>query len=500
MLIQNNTINPTYRHKYHLMPEKGWMNDPNGFSSFNNEYHLFYQHYPYASEWGPMHWGHAVSSDLIKWEHKKNALKPDRVYDKNGIFSGSGIQVGNEHWLYYTGHVDNHLDQVFDENHLKKDNPDNEPLTPYIRQVQCLAISIDGENYQKYENNPVIASGQIPAGIKIEDFRDPKVWIHDDKFYMVVGARSTDEIGYVLFYVSSDGMEWKYLNQYTLGKDYGTVWECPDLFDLDEKHVLMFSPQDKPRVGNSFENIHSTMALVGSFSYETGEFKVEQEQELDQGFDYYAPQSTLTLDGKRVVVAWMNMWDIDYPLHKLGHGWNGSVSLPRELSIKDGKLIQKPYHAIEKYKQHEVDLLDVEVDGEYENSSLNGNCQNIEVEFEMKTSSLFTLEFFKGYNGEKLALSFNKTKNEVTLDRRDSEYRIESLVARNDYIRSQSINLSKKVKLSVFLDVSSIEIFINDGEQVFTSLFFTKELGEEVVFRSDGVVHIHRLEKWKIKI
>src|SRR5690625_5104997 len=132
------------------MPEFGWMNDPNGFSYFNNEYHLFYQHHPYDTVWGPMHWAHAVSSDLIKWQHKDIALKPDKEYDKNGVFSGSGLEVDREHWLYYTGHVDSHLDHLNDDG----SSSDSNEIPSYVRQVQCLAKSVDGETYHKYGNNP----------------------------------------------------------------------------------------------------------------------------------------------------------------------------------------------------------------------------------------------------------------------------------------------------------------------------------------------------------
>jgi beta-fructofuranosidase len=479
------------------MPECGWMNDPNGFSYFKNEYHLFYQHYPYDSVWGPMHWGHAVSSDLINWSHKKIVLKPGEEYDRNGVFSGSGIQVGNEHWLYYTGHIDTHLDVLYDEDLTKNKDAITLDSEHYIRQVQCLAKSVDGVNYTKYENNPVISTEQIPKGIRSEDFRDPKVWIHDETYYMVIGAKSTVEVGYVLFYRSIDGVKWEFLNQFSLGRNYGTVWECPDLFELDGKQILLFSPQEKPRVGNSFENVHSTMALIGRFDYSTGEFTVESEQELDQGFDFYAPQSTLTKEGKRVVIAWMNMWDIKYPLHELEHGWNGSMTLPRELSLKDGKLIQKPYHKIKAYQQNKVELTDFVISGDYENSSLDGTVQQIEVSFDMQSSKKFTMEFFKG-ESEKLSLTFDKNRNEMILNRRDSEYPIESLRSKNDFIRSQYMNLSNEVKVSIFLDVSSIEVFVNDGEYVFTSLFFTKELGESVLLHSEGTTYVRKLLKWDL--
>lgn len=490
-------INKTYRHKYHLMPEYGWMNDPNGFSFFQNEYHLFYQHYPYDTEWGPMHWAHAVSSDLITWRHKEIALRPDQEYDRNGVFSGSGIQVGNEHWLYYTGHVDVHLDQMFDQNYKKRTKEVSENIPPFIRQVQCLATSVDGVHYKKYQHNPVISSDQIPTGIKVEDFRDPKVWKYNDKFYMVVGAKSEGHIGHVLFYDSIDGIHWNYLNQFTLGKDYGTVWECPDLFELDGKHILLFSPQEKPRIGSRFENIHSTMALIGSFNHSTGEFMLENEQELDQGFDFYAPQSTLTSDGRRVVVAWMNMWERKYPLHELGHGWNGSMTLPRELSLVDGNLLQRPYHTVEKYQKNRVEFKNIEIDGTYENNNLHGTCQRMQLEFFMKDSNQLMIEFFKGEK-EGLSLLFRKDTNEMIMDRRNSEYPTESLANRNDFTRSQVIDLSKPVNLNVFLDVSSIEVFVNHGTQVFTSLFFSKEEGEKIFIKSNGKTEFSNIVKWDL--
>ncbi|WLR57759.1 glycoside hydrolase family 32 protein [Mesobacillus subterraneus] len=497
MTIDTDKINQMYRHHYHLMPECGWMNDPNGFSCFNNEYHLFYQHYPYDTMWGPMHWAHAVSPDLIRWTHKEIALKPDKKYDRNGIFSGSGLQVGNEHWLYYTGHTDSHLDLLYDEKFKKKSDTAIPASEPLIRQVQCLARSEDGVTYKKFLDNPIIGIDQIPEGIRIEDFRDPKVWVHNNKFFMAVGSKSIENISHVLFYVSTDGVKWEFLNRLTLGKSFGTVWECPDLFELDGKHVLLFSPQDKPRVGYDFENVHSSMALIGSFDYSTGEFTVESDQEIDQGFDFYAPQSLLTLEGKRVMIAWMNMWDMKYPLHELGHGWNGSMTLPRELSIKDGRLIQRPYHTIENYQDIQVELNDFIISGEYKNDRLNDMSQRIDIKFNMEHSSHFSIDFFKGAK-EKLTLTFNKNRNQMVLDRKESTYAIENLAYKNDYSRSQNIDLSKEVKLSVFLDVSSIEIFVNGGELVFTSLFFTEEMGGLVSFSSNGRTHVNKLLKWTI--
>ncbi|VXC36162.1 Sucrose-6-phosphate hydrolase [Bacillus sp. 349Y] len=490
-------INQTYRHQYHLMPERGWMNDPNGFSYFKGSYHLFYQHYPYDTQWGPMHWAHAISTDLITWNHLPVALRPSEAYDRNGVFSGSALQVGEEHWLYYTGHVDSHLDAHYDKE-LKKIDPVNEVEgEPHIRQVQCLAKSSDGLTYIKYSGNPVINTDQVPVGIRLEDFRDPKVWQYDGRFYMVVGAKSEGHIGYVLFYESDDGATWTYLNKLTLGREYGTVWECPDLFELDGKYVLLFSPQEKYRVGNRYENIHSSMALIGSFDHSSGTFSIESEQELDQGFDFYAPQTLLTPDGNRIMMAWMKMWDMNDPLHKQGHGWNGSMTLPRELSLRNGNLVQSPSQTITAYQKNRVDLGGFSLEGEYSIEYLNGKSQRIDLQIDMRESKRVTVSLFKGLR-DNLKLILDRERNELTLDRSHSENRIENMGTKNDYTRSATVDLAGKVKLSIFLDVSSMEVFVNDGERVFTSLFYPHDQSDGVVLSSEGSVLVEGLTKWEI--
>ena len=241
--IQENSkkINMDYRHRFHIMPPLGWMNDPNGFSLFRDDYHLFYQYYPFDSTWGPMHWGHAKTTDFMQWEHLPVALVPSEDYDKNGIFSGTAIVVEDELRLYYTGHIDEQLNDLYDENLMKIDEPKIGTTYNQARQVQCLAISKDGINFEKSLNNPILTSEDIPANGRVEDFRDPKVWQYEGKYYLVAGSKRKDFIGQVLFYKSDDGVQWTYMNQLTLGVEFGTVWECPDIFELDGKMVLIFS-------------------------------------------------------------------------------------------------------------------------------------------------------------------------------------------------------------------------------------------------------------------
>jgi beta-fructofuranosidase len=324
-------IAPEMRPLFHLTPRCGWMNDPNGFSLYKGEYHLFYQYYPYETVWGPMHWGHAVSKDLITWEYYPAAIAPDMEYDKKGCFSGSAIEMDDgRQLLVYTG-----VQKMEDED-------------GNIREVQtqCVAFG-DGKDYEKYANNPVIDSTMLPEGAGKYDFRDPKVWRENGKYYIVVGNKTEDIDGQILQFVSDDGINWSY--DKTVIKNnhrFGVMWECPDYFNHDGKQVLLTSPQDMLPEELEFHNGNGTLCVIGSID-ENGEFCEENCQAVDYGIDFYAPQTIKTPDGRRVMIGWMQNWDTcgirrdDFP-------WFGQMSIPREITIKDNRLIQWP---ISKYNK-----------------------------------------------------------------------------------------------------------------------------------------------------
>lgn len=486
--IKNNAknINTIFRHKFHLMAPIGWINDPNGFCTFNDKYHLFYQYHPYSELWGPMHWGHAESSDLIVWNNLPVALAPDQYYDKFGVFSGCAIQIGDELRLFYTGVEDAEIRQ----------NRTNEELHEYNAiQIQCAADSINGIDFIKRSENPIIDIDQLPPNIKPSDFRDPKVWKHLDKFYMVVGARTQSDQGEVLFFESVDSLSWKFLNNFKLSKEFGIVFECPDLFMLDGKHVLIFSPQLMKQQDMQYENVHSTLAFIGDFNYDTGDFSIESYQELDGGFDFYAPTTIEDFQNNRVAVAWMNMWERSFVLSDEKHSWNGSITLPRTLRINNGKIIQWPIQAIENYRKTDLKIENQYIDGIFKDLNIHGNVMDLEIEFEMLEANLFYINFFSGTN-EELTLIFDKNKNKVILDRSKTHKLIKSLNKENDYTRTSSINCNKPISLRVVLDVSSIELFFNKGELVMTSLFFPETGNDEIYFESSGKLKIISLTKY----
>ena len=211
---------------FHISAPAGWINDPNGFSVYDGKIHLFYQYYPYAREWGPMHWGHSVTTDMISWEQLPAALAPDQDYDRIGCFSGSAIEADNKHVLVYTGVTKITLPDGREEE----------------RQNQCIAFG-DGRDYVKYENNPVVTGEMLPENCSRIDFRDPKIWKEEDTYYLIVGSKDNRQIGQVVLCSSKDLKEWKFetvLAANSTGK-VGTMWECPDFFPLGDKHVLILS-------------------------------------------------------------------------------------------------------------------------------------------------------------------------------------------------------------------------------------------------------------------
>ena len=299
---------------FHITGERGWINDPNGLIFYNGRYHAFYQHYPEDTRWGPMHWGHVVSDDMTNWEYLPIALTPGDECDKNGCFSGSAIEYDQRLWLMYTGFIENQGGES-------------------IRQVQCLAESSDGISFKKH--GVVIGEDKLPEGYAPGDFRDPKVWRHNNSFWCIVAARKEGGRGRILLYRSDDLFNWEFVNDLFGADSAGTMIECPDY--NEELGYLLFCEQFQPSENGIHLNIHTCRYAIGRINYDTGRFEEESRGIVDYGFDMYAPQ---TFAGKPVLMGWLNMWDRNVPSEK--YGFAGMLTLPRAISIKDGRLYQEP--------------------------------------------------------------------------------------------------------------------------------------------------------------
>lgn len=288
------------RFLYHFEPRKGWMNDPNGLVFFQGKYHAFFQHNPHGPQWDRMHWGHAVSEDLIHWQELPIALYPDEEYeDDGGCFSGSAIEKDGRLYLFYTS------------------------VSHGMGQTQSVAWSEDGIHFTKYASNPVIREN--PLGYP--DFRDPKVSLIGDRYHMVVGTGNKSS-GKVLLFTSSDLLNWQYEGILFEGSEYAHCIECPDLFPLGDKYVLMFS-----KIGQTQRASHFVTGDLIDGKLVNGRLS-----RPEWGVDFYAPQ-TFSDGARRIMIGWLYHWGKQAPE---GCPFAGALSIPRELSLAEGQILNYP--------------------------------------------------------------------------------------------------------------------------------------------------------------
>lgn len=309
---------------HHFEPITGWMNDPNGLCYYGGKYHAFFQYNPYAPTWDTMHWGHAVSDDLVSWRQIETALYPDQAYENmGGCFSGSALEKDGKLYLFYTA------------------------VSKQYGQAQASASSRDSIKFEKSPHNPIIPhSPYCNVEGQNKDFRDPKVFFAFGKYYMVVGAAKGEE-GQILLYSSLDLVAWDYVGVLYASSDFGGTLECPDLFPLGEKWVLMFSAI-KPTVV-------STVFVVGTF--DGTRFAVENETYSAFGQDFYAPQTLLTPDGRRVMIGWFYHWHKPLPE---GAVTAGALSIARELTLCDGRILNYPVREARHLLQNTCDHVRIE--------------------------------------------------------------------------------------------------------------------------------------------
>lgn len=443
------TSDKKYRPLFHFTPPANWMNDPNGMVFYNGEYHLFYQYHPYGNTWGPMHWGHATSTNLVQWTHLPVALKPDSL---GYIFSGSAV-------------VDWH-------NSSKLGNGNQPPLVALFTyhsmeaekagkvrfQHQGLAFSNDsGRTWEKYKDNPVLNN----PGIK--DFRDPKVIWHEasKRWVMVLAVKDK-----VAFYTSENLKEWTFSSDFNPEwAAYGGVWECPDLFAIKtqeghEKWVLLVSINPGAPQGGS-----GTQYFVGHFNGKRFVSETSSVKWLDYGTDNYAGVTWSDIpstDGRRLFIGWMSNWQ--YAQQVPTTTWRSAMTLPRELQLfehhKDLTLYAKPVRELAMLRKKRLDLKGNQF--ELPNDGMEIALQAQHNAFEL----LFS-------NEKQDAVLFYKKADTLIFDRSKS-----GIIAFNDSFpklqRTVLPNGFSVKNLKVFLDRSSMEIFINDGEMVLTALIFPR--------------------------
>ncbi len=456
------------RPAFHLTPLCGWTNDPNGFSIYGGKYHLFYQYNPYSTHWDTMHWGHAVSTDLLHWEWLPTALSPDNDYDKDGCFSGSAIEIEDgRQLLIYTG--------------VQRERQSDGSMRDI--QTQCLAVG-NGVDYTKFPNNPVITSDMLPSGANPSDFRDPHIWKKSDgTFCCTIGSRPADGSGQILLYTSKDGFSWQFWKTLSYnGGRFGKMWECPDFFALDGFHLLLVSPQDMLASGTEYHSGNGTVCFIGSYNEETGAFEEKYNQTLDYGMDFYAPQTLLSNDGRRIMIGWMQNWD-SCSIREADAKWMGQMSIPRELFVRGERLWQRPIRELEALRANAVSYHSVALTKEpIRLEGISGRVVDMEIDLHpLEECFSCTMQIACG-NGFHTDIVYRPHERTVYFDRRFSGTR-RALVHQCE---CKVLSCKEVLHFRLILDRFSAELFINGGEQVMTASFYTPQEADGITFASDG--------------
>lgn len=451
-----------YRLNYHHMPAQGLLNDPNGLVEKDGVYHVFYQWNKDECDHGAKVWGHYTTENFVEWKIEEIALDTNNYYEVNGCYSGSAILKDDKINLFYTGNV-------------KKEDD--------VRiSYQCLAIEQEDGTYEKI--GPVIDT--IPEGYTAH-FRDPKVWEKEGKYYMVLGAQRDDLIGEIVLFDSENLKDWNFLGSIYNKKDLGYMLECPDIFTLNDTDVLLCSPQGLEPKGDLYNNVFQSGYILGNLDYKDIGFEGKEFIEIDRGFDFYAPQTFVDSKGRRIMYAWMGIEGENHPT--ITHeGWVHALTLPRELQMKDGKLIQKPLDEMKELRDEKLSYDNIEFNDTLELSGLEGNSYELIVEFENVDAESYGIKLRKG-SGEEIVIKFEN--NRLILDRENTPYL--------DGVRACKVE-GEKHKLHIFMDKSSMELFYGNGEEVFTTRVFSGEDANGIEFFSNsGKSKINKLEFYKLK-
>ena len=438
--IEKNRVDRADKPEFHLTTPVGWLNDPNGFSIYGGKAHLFYQFHPYSTEWGPMHWGHSTSDDFIRWEELPTALAPDSDYDAFGCFSGTAIENDGKHVLFYTGVVEEKLADG----------------TKNVIQNQCMAVG-DGISYEKISGNPVVDGKIMPEECSRADFRDPKVWKDaDGRYYMLAGNRTYNGIPQVVLFSSDDMYNWKFESVFAKDETgrFGAVWECPDYFETEGRKILSTSVQGLEGGVWDARNVYQS----GYFLVEgdiLSEYVLSDYELWDYGFDYYAPQSFESEDGRRIHISWMGMPDCEeYTNLTLEDGWQHCFTFPREVHVKDKKVLQQPVKELEALRRGEERAVSVlEKKG---TKVFEAEVQNI------------TGNHFRAVLAKELVLEYVNGRFEMKFTSQDK-----TSVSAGRSLRFREVSEVRNVR--ILADVSSVEVFVNDGETVFSTRYYPQD-------------------------
>lgn len=457
-----------HRPTWHFLPRANWMNDPNGLIQWKGTYHLFYQYNPNGAFWGTMHWGHAISADLVHWRHLPIALAPDPDGpDADGCYSGCAVNVDGVPTLMYTG-------------------------VRGATELPCIATSHDDDlaSWEKYPGNPVITA---PPELDTTIFRDHSVWREADLWYQVIGSGIEGIGGTALLYRSSDFLTWELVGSLVpldrVGQGIGagaTGWECPDFFALDGHHVLIAAMWDGEPISVGY--------FVGDYAQHR--FTPRHEGIVDPGVAFYAPQSFADDSGRRIMFGWVK--ESRSAGAQLEAGWSGVMTLPRVLSVlADGSLGSAPAPEVVTLRGRHFRLSGEEIveGGFLRLEDIPGNSLELLVQIQPDVSETVRFDVLCSEDGrESTTVTFDAGSGILALDTRQSS-QADDVETGMYSLRRETIGAGP-VHLRIFIDHSIIELFLNDA-QCITARAYPQSVDATRV-RIGGSHAVASVDAWEI--
>lgn len=431
-----------YKNHYHLEPPRGLLNDPNGLTYFQGNYYVFHQWNRFDPNHSYKEWGLFTSNDLLRWKHQGSALLPDSEKDLSGVYSGSAIVIDDKMHLFFTG---------------------NSKIDGSRRSLQCQAISEDGKTFQKINSHI-----ETPEEFT-EHHRDPKIWSDPNGYHMIVGSQTKNGYGAIAYYQSIDCKEWDYQGIFYTSEDLEQMAECPDYFELDGESLLLVCPQQRDLERDTDISSYSAYYMG---SLRDNEFYPKTNiRPVDDGFDFYAPQTFLDPKGRRLMWAWMSRMnskeEADCPTREFDY--LHCLTMPRELRVIDGKLYQLPLKEILQKRKKIESLETVHYESE-----------------ELAAQSVIDMTWNKSPSSVELAL-FDQN---VTLEYKHQELILSRKSWSDKQVHTKTIPLKELTALQIFIDSSAMELFINMGEKVMSLRYFLEQEKRSCDIRSSHQMEI----------
>jgi beta-fructofuranosidase len=463
-----------HRPAYHFMPSANWMNDPNGLIHWKGKYHMFYQYNPRGPFHDKIHWGHAVSTDLVHWEHLPDALAPTQGSpDEDGCFSGCAVNNNGVPTLIYTG--------VRGE-----------------QQLPCIATSEDDLlTWHKYAGNPVIAAP--PSYLDLVGYRDHSVWKEGHTWYQIIGSGIKGRGGTALLYRSMDLLQWEYVHPLLVGDVSqvaplwsGSMWECPDFFSMGEHHLLVVSVWYA-------QHPYYPIYFTGTYSDSDHRFTPEQLHKLDFGASFYAPQTLRDERGRRIMWGWLREERDDGAV--LAAGWSGVMSLPRVLSLRaDGMLEMRPAPEIETLRGRHCSLREMVL---AEGSliplvDMGGDTLEIVAEFEPGDATEVGIVVRCSQDQrEQTRILYDSKDQHLVMDASQSSLNDTARLGR--HAGPLVLSSGETLRLRIFLDRSVVEVFGNEQACVTGRIYPSRNDSLAVsVFAHGGTARLKSLDIWEM--